>query len=99
MLGFFSFSKFLMFRDLEHSSWPDDALLNHPIIAGLLANGLPSEEALFPNDTSLDEIFDPGDLIQILDADSSQTLVIETARRGKNLVVQGPPPELANLKR
>jgi hypothetical protein len=91
MLGFFSFSKFLMFRDLEHSSWPDDALLNHPIIAGLLANGLPSEEALFPNDTSLDEIFDPGDLIQILDADSSQTLVIETARRGKNLVVQGPP--------
>jgi len=43
MLGFFSFSKFLMFRDLQHSSWPDDALLNHPIISGLLANGLPSE--------------------------------------------------------
>ena len=44
-----------------------------------------------PDDARLDQLFAPGDLIQVLDADASQTLVIETVRSGRNLVVQGPP--------
>ena len=91
MLGFFSFSKFLMFRDLEPSNWPGEVLLTHPILAGLLVDGFPGEERLFPDDICLDETFDPADLIQVVDADSSQTLVIETVRRGRSLAVQGPP--------
>ena len=43
-----------------------------------------------PNDW-LDTILDPADIIQVMDADASQTKVIEEVRRGANLVVQGPP--------
>jgi hypothetical protein len=39
----------------------------------------------------LDEIFSPADLIHVVDADASQTLVIETVKREADLVVQGPP--------
>jgi hypothetical protein len=91
LLGFFSFSKFLMFRDLASSSWPGEQILGHPILAGLLADGFPALEPLFPEDVRLDEKFDPADLVHVVDADSSQTVVIETVRRGRNLTVQGPP--------
>src|SRR4029079_9986409 len=39
----------------------------------------------------LDALFAPADLIQVVDADASQTKVIEEVRRGASLVVQGPP--------
>jgi very-short-patch-repair endonuclease len=90
-LGFFSFSKFLMFRDLDPSNWPDDRLLSHPIIAELLVDGFAHNEPLFPDDAQLDEIFDPADLIHVVDADASQAIAIETVRKGRNLVIQGPP--------
>ena len=36
-LGFFSFAKFLMYRDLDPRTWPDPTqLLNHPALGGLL---------------------------------------------------------------
>ena len=44
-----------------------------------------------PEDARLDEILSPTDLVHVVDADSSQTRVIETVRVGRNLVVQGPP--------
>ena len=44
-----------------------------------------------PQDARLDELFVPADLIQVVDADSSQTIVVETVRREQNIVVQGPP--------
>ena len=88
-LGFFSFAKLLMVKDLE----PDNAdrLTEHPILAGLLMNGFASEPDDFPDVDRLDALFAPADLIQVVDADASQTLVIETVRKGRNLVVQGPP--------
>ena len=46
-LGFFSFSKLMMFRDLAPASWPDDALENHPLARGLLFEGFKSEPAVF----------------------------------------------------
>jgi hypothetical protein len=37
-LGFFSFAKFLMYRDLDPATWPTpDAILNHGILQSLLA--------------------------------------------------------------
>lgn len=91
MLGFFSFSKLMMFRDLMPENWPAGSILKHPIINDILIDGFPSEEPLFPEEARLDEIFDPANLIHVMDADSSQALVIETVRKGRNLVVQGPP--------
>jgi very-short-patch-repair endonuclease len=90
-LGFFSFAKLLMVRDLEPENWPDRTILNHPIVAGLLADGFGEEPSEFAEGEKLDEIFTPADLIQVVDADASQTLVIETVRKGRNLVVKGPP--------
>jgi len=33
----------------------------------------------------------PADLVHVVDADSSQTRVIESVRAGRNLIVHGPP--------
>lgn len=90
-LGFFSFAKLLMHRDLEPASWPAGHLTENPLLSGLLSAGFDGGTALFGPQDRLDELLDPADLIQVVDADASQTKVIEEVRRGANLVVQGPP--------
>jgi hypothetical protein len=90
-LGFYSFSKLLMVRDLEPGNWPDNTLSSHPLLRGLLCEGFAAEPPILPEAARLDEILSPIDLIHVVDADSSQTRVIETVRAGRNLVVQGPP--------
>lgn len=91
-LGFFSFAKFLMYRDLDPDNWPKrEDLLAQPFIAGLLQDGFPGAEALLAEDVPLDELIPAARLDHVVDADSSQTLAIESARRGRTLVIQGPP--------
>jgi hypothetical protein len=90
-LGFFSFSKLLMFRDLAPASWPDDALENHPLACGLLFKGFASEPPVFDSEDRLDTVLPPSKLFHVVDADASQACVIEEVRAGRNLVVQGPP--------
>ena len=90
-LGFFSFAKLLMFRDLSGEAWPSESILSHPLLRSLMQDGFEPEEPLFPDDTKIDEKFQPSDLVHILDADGSQTLAIETVRAGRNLVIHGPP--------
>ena len=90
-LGFFSFTKIAMFRDLDPANWPDGKLLEHPIIRSLLADGFQQEEKLFSDDASMDEVLHPSNMVHVVDADSSQALVIEAIRQGRNMVVQGPP--------
>jgi very-short-patch-repair endonuclease len=90
-LGFFSFSKFLMFHDLAGDAWENESILGHPLLRGLLLEGFAAEPPLFPDDTKIDERFRPSELIHVVDADGSQTLAIEAVRAGSNLVVQGPP--------
>src|ERR1700730_12547123 len=90
-LGFYSFAKQLMMRDLEPGNWPDNALVSHPLLRGLLGDGFAAEPPVPPEAVRLDEILNPADLIHVVDADSSQTRVIEAVRAGHNLVVRGPP--------
>jgi hypothetical protein len=90
-LGFFSFSKLLMFRDLLAESWPEQSILSHPLLDGLLRCGFPAAAPLCPDDARLDEVIDTASLIQVVDADASQSLVAEAVRSGRDLVVQGPP--------
>jgi hypothetical protein len=90
-LGFFSFAKLLMHRDLDVSTWPDNAFIDHPLLRGLLADGFEGDTPLFGPNDNLDDLLDPADIIQVIDADASQTKVIEEVRRGASLVVQGPP--------
>ncbi|WP_296643579.1 DUF3320 domain-containing protein [Roseinatronobacter sp.] len=90
-LGFFSFSKLLMMRDLEPENWPEDAFGEHPVLSGLLDGGFESSSPLFGPKERLDPRLEPGDLLHVVAADASQTRVIEEVRAGRNLVVQGPP--------
>ncbi len=93
VLGFFSFAKFLMYRDLDPDTWPPDlAIDQHRIISGLLRDGFPETEALIKSDSEkIDALFHPATLNHVVDADSSQTVAIEETARGRTLVVKGPP--------
>jgi very-short-patch-repair endonuclease len=92
VLGFFSFSKFLMYRDLDPEVWPiDGGLTAQPLIRGLLTDGFVDGKSLISEDASIDEHILPADLLHIVDCDSSQTLAVHDVRAGRNLVIQGPP--------
>jgi very-short-patch-repair endonuclease len=95
LLGFFSFSKFLLWKDLDPTTWPNgQGPLEHPIIQKLLSSSgerVEAEGPLIPDDDFIDDHFTPHDLAYIMDADSSQTEAIQTAIIGKDLVIQGPP--------
>ena len=90
-VGFFSFSKLLMYLDLALDAWPDGALAEHGLTRGLLYEGFENEAPLFRAGDRLDEVLPPEKLFHVVDADASQAKVIEEVRSGKNLVVQGPP--------
>ncbi|MBZ7925036.1 DUF3320 domain-containing protein [Ensifer adhaerens] len=92
VLGFFSFAKFLMYRDLDPALWPDNArFTDRPLITSLVSNGFTRTEALLAEDAKIDEHITPSEMTHIVDADSSQTIAIHEARRGRDLVIQGPP--------
>ena len=98
ILGFYSFAKFVMWRDvndLKSGALAGANPAGQELIGRLLgdgfdpaAGGLGGEQA----EENLDRRFpDPRGLGHVLDADASQTEVIAAARSGGNLVVQGPP--------
>ncbi|MGA2544174.1 MAG: DUF3320 domain-containing protein [Verrucomicrobiota bacterium] len=91
-LVFFAFAKFLMFRDLDPHNWPNpNYLLNQPFITGLLQDGFPQSDALYSDDSYLDDLIPVSRLDHVVDADSTQTQAIEAVRQGRSLVIQGPP--------
>lgn len=91
-LGFFSFAKFLMYRDLDAGTWPDGKRLDrHSLIAAALHDGFEARERIFPEDADVDRLVPVDSQRHVVDADSSQSLAIEAVRRGENLVIQGPP--------
>lgn len=92
VLGFFSFGKFLMFKDLDPQSWPDDkAPADHPVMGRLLGQGFGDMKPSYADDVNVDSVTEPGEIQFVKDADSSQTQAILEVREGSNLVIQGPP--------
>ena len=92
VLWFFSFRKLMMYRDLDPDTWPkDNPLEERTNIRGLLGEGFPPVEPLCADDAVIDSLFDPAQTAHVIDCDSSQSLVIEEACRGRSLVIQGPP--------
>ncbi|GLH81654.1 hypothetical protein SSBR45G_65630 [Bradyrhizobium sp. SSBR45G] len=92
VLGFFSFSKFLMYRDLDPENWPTDGALDrHPLITALLQNGFEASEPIVADNGRIDPVIQPVAMNHVVDADSSQAVVIEEVVRGRDLVVKGPP--------
>jgi very-short-patch-repair endonuclease len=92
VLGFFSFSKFLMYRDLDPENWPTDNGLDlHPSIRALLQDGFESPAPIVADDDKIDSVIQPAATNHVIDADSSQTVAIEEVVRGRHLVIKGPP--------
>ncbi len=92
-LGFFTFSKFMMWRDLDVDVWPNGNLFEHVLLSTLLGEGgeFDNGPPLVSDDEPIDHRIDLSTAIHVVDADSSQAVVIEEARSRRNLVVQGPP--------
>ena len=92
VIGFFSFGKLLMYRDLDGGNWPQGrGPSDHPIIRVLFDDNTSEAEPQLPEDELLDRHVDPTEVHQVMDADSSQTLALLDVKSGRNLVVQGPP--------
>ena len=92
LLGFFSFAKFLMFRDLDPDCWSGELPLDsHPTIRGLLDDGFAAVASICTDQESIDDHITPTDMVHIMDCDSSQAIAVEEVRRGRSLVIQGPP--------
>ena len=96
IVGFFSFAKLRLYKDLDNDSWPGgNKLTDHKIIQDVLigvenagggASVTPCEEYDLDKDPNADKV------PIVVDADSSQhSAIIDVVLKGKNLVIEGPP--------
>lgn len=91
-LGFFSFAKFLMYRDLDPATWPEQSRISERrLVRGLLADGFDGADGMIPEDAKIDPFIPPVEMLHIVDSDSSQALAVHEVRRGRDMVIQGPP--------
>lgn len=89
-LSLFSYAKAAMVRDIIEN---ENLIFSHPIlqaISGDLTNYQSNYSEPLPA-SALDLQVKPERIFQVLDADSSQQVVIEAAKAGSSFVVEGPP--------
>ena len=90
VLGSFTFSKYLMWKDLVDRA---DLLRQSPVVAHLLernASGLANQTEMVRPE-QLDTMIDPAALFTPLPADSSQLAAVVASAQGQNFVLDGPP--------
>lgn len=91
-LDLFNFKKFVMYKDLDPATWPEDmSPADHPLIREVFNPEDPECEVSGFLEEEVDLKLPVKNTYQIMDADSSQIAVIEDVKAGKNLVVEGPP--------
>ena len=91
-LDLFNFKKFIMYKDLDLATWPENSsLANHPLIEQIFNPSSDRENQPNFSEDDVDLKLSAKDTYHIMDADSSQIAVIEDVKAGKNLVVEGPP--------
>lgn len=89
-LSLFFYAKAAMVQDIIEN---ENRIFSHPIlqaISGDLTTYQSNYREPLPA-SALDSQIKPEQIFQILDADSSQQVVIEAAKAGSSFVVQGPP--------
>lgn len=89
-LAHFSFTKFVMWRDLRDKT---ESLLENELVRHLAlgAREVFPDQGDFARAEDLDDAFSPGDLVCPLDADSTQLAAVAAGVSGKSFVLQGPP--------
>ena len=91
-LGFFSFTKLMMYRDLDCAGWPkEEQPTEHPLLKAVLADGFNEAGSAYEDETLLDDHLPPEESHQVVDADGSQLTAILDVKDGRNMVIQGPP--------
>jgi len=91
-LGFFSFTKLMMYRDLDCACWPaEQQPTEHPLLKSVLADGFNEAGSAYEDETLLDDHLSPEESHQVVDADGSQLTAILDVKDGRNMVIQGPP--------
>ncbi|MCB0747243.1 MAG: DUF3320 domain-containing protein, partial [Ignavibacteriae bacterium] len=92
VLSFFSFGKFLMYKDLDPIHFTqEDEDESTKILEHLLSYGFKDTIGQSSDEDHLDELIQPNEILTVLDSDSSQTRAILDVKRGNNLIIQGPP--------
>lgn len=96
VLGLFSFSKLLMYRDLDPDRWPEGKrIIDHTNITRVLGGqqaGEPGDAQPYGEEYDIDRDVRASSTPLILDADSSQSsVIIDAVHNEENLVVEGPP--------
>lgn len=91
VLGFFTFTKLLMYHDLDPKLWDGDGrYINRKLIEDFLL-GYEYDESHSLEEYDIEEDNFVSSLMLPLDADSSQHTAIADVIKGKNLVIDGPP--------
>ena len=84
-LGFFSFSKFLIYKDLDTAQWPEEAQpADHPVVRALYdSQGFRGEPPAIGDGEHIDDHPSATGLLQVVDADSSQPSPSSMPLKGK----------------
>lgn len=90
-LGFFSFTKFVMYRDLDPASYKEGVDITEKPLIEALFNPDPHKRKSTFQESEVDSKLQYENVYHVMDADSSQIAVIEDVKSGNNLVVEGPP--------
>jgi Rad3-related DNA helicase len=96
ILGFFSFAKIRIYRDLHDDIWPDASKISkHRIVREVLIgreDGNGGSHLTYGEEYEIDGDPYAEDIPLILDADSSQhSALLDAVMNEKNLVIEGPP--------
>ncbi len=89
-IGFFSFTKFVMYNDLNPEAWEDNVDLTKNELIQAIFNPAKNDQEAF-REEDIDSQLEYQNMYQVLDADSSQIAAIQDVKAGRNLVVEGPP--------
>lgn len=91
-LGFFDYTKFVMYQDLDPEGWEASrGPADHDLIRALLDPDESTSEPEPFDEADIDDELTSRDVHHVMDADPSQIAAIEDVKRGRNMVIEGPP--------
>jgi len=91
-LGFFDYTKFVMYQDLDPEGWgAGRGPADHELIRALLDPDESTSEPEPFDEDDIDEKLGAKEVHHVMDADPSQIAAIEDVKRGRNMVIEGPP--------